>query len=128
MRTDEQKPDKRRERGTSWPHTAKSIAIKGAKRTSGGDAWKAVELTLGDLRRVREGLRGSQGTLSAAQKSAEAIVGRTKLGRPEGERRRLCRPKGRTVPERGERTGRRAPMSAGEAPEKAKARRSRRNG
>ena len=86
MRADEQKPDKRRERGTSRPHTAKSIAIKGAKRTSGGSASKAVELTLGDRRRVHRGLRGSQGPLTAAPKSAEAIVGEKKLRGTEEER------------------------------------------
>jgi hypothetical protein len=84
MRADEQKPDTRRERRTSRLLAAKSIAIKGAKRTSGGGASKAVELTLGGLRRVPSGLRGSQGLLTAAQKSAEAIVGQKKLCRPEG--------------------------------------------
>jgi hypothetical protein len=43
----------RRERWTSEPVTAKSISIKSAERRSGGCAWKAVELTSGDLRRVR---------------------------------------------------------------------------
>ena len=43
----------RRERWTSEPVTAKSISIKGAERRSGGCASKAVELTSGDLRRVR---------------------------------------------------------------------------
>ena len=56
---------------------AKSISIKGAKRKSGGGASKAVELTSGDLHRVPDsGLRGSQGSLTALQKSAEGIVTR----------------------------------------------------
>jgi hypothetical protein len=55
--------------------TAKSISIKGAKRRSGGCARKAVELTPGDLLRVRNGLRLSKGGLTAEQKSAEGIVG-----------------------------------------------------
>jgi hypothetical protein len=49
-RADEQKPDKRRERWTSWQMAAKSISIKGAERKFGGCALKAVELTSGDLR------------------------------------------------------------------------------
>jgi len=55
--------------------TAKSISIKGAKRRSGGCARKAVELTPGDLLRVRNGLRLSKGDLTAEQKSAEGVVG-----------------------------------------------------
>lgn len=50
MRPDEQEPDKRRERGTSQPPMAKSKSIKDAGRRFGGCAWKAVELTSGDLR------------------------------------------------------------------------------
>ncbi len=50
----------RRERWTSEPVAAKSISIKGAERRSGGCAWKAVRLTSGGLRRVRDdGLRGA---------------------------------------------------------------------
>jgi hypothetical protein len=49
MRADEQKPDMSRERRTSSLGTAKSISIKGAERRFGGCAWKAVELTSGDL-------------------------------------------------------------------------------
>jgi hypothetical protein len=42
----------------------------------GGCAVKAVELTSGDLRRVpQSGLIGSQGPMTAPQKSAEGIVG-----------------------------------------------------
>ena len=63
MRVDEQKPDKRRERGTSRQGTAKSISIKHAKRRSGDCARKAAELTSGDL--------------AGRQKSAEGIVGLT---------------------------------------------------
>ena len=47
------KPDMRRERRTSGRLVAKSISIKDAKRRSGGCARKAIELTPGDLRRVR---------------------------------------------------------------------------
>src|SRR5258706_16059789 len=75
MRVDEQKPDMRRECRTSGQLTAKSVSIKGAKRRSGGRAWKAVELTPGDLSCVRNGLRRPRGSLTAGQKSAEGIVG-----------------------------------------------------
>ena len=75
MRVDEQKSDIRRKCRTSGRLTAKSISIKGAKRRSGGCARKAVELTPGDLLRVRNGLRPSKGGLTAEQKSAEGIVG-----------------------------------------------------
>jgi hypothetical protein len=55
---------------------AKSTAIKGRGGKSGGHAAKAVGLTLGDLRCVPDSrLRSSQGGLTAAQKSAEGIVG-----------------------------------------------------
>ena len=43
-------------------------------RKSDGRAAKAVGLTLGDLCLRLRGLRLSQGDLTAAQKSAEAIV------------------------------------------------------
>ena len=78
MRADGQEPDKRRERRTSGPLTAKSISIKGAERKFGGGARKADELTSGDLWRVPVcgGLSESRGSLNAAQKSAEGIVGR----------------------------------------------------
>jgi hypothetical protein len=60
---------------TSGRVIAKSIPIKGLWRISGGDAWKAVELTQGDLAGVpKSGLRGSRGPLTADQKSAEGIV------------------------------------------------------
>src|SRR6266567_626818 len=49
VRVDGQKPNKRRERRTSGPLTAKSISIKGAKRRFGDCARKAAELTPGDL-------------------------------------------------------------------------------
>jgi hypothetical protein len=55
---------------------AKSTVIEGRGGKSGGRAAKAVGLTLGGLRRVpATGLRPSQGGLTAAQKSAEGIVG-----------------------------------------------------
>ena len=49
MRVDGQKPDIRRKRRTSGRLTAKSVSIKGAKRRFGDCAWKAAELTPGDL-------------------------------------------------------------------------------
>ena len=72
--------DKNRIRGlpgrTSEQLIAKSTAIKGRGGKSGGRAVKAVGLTLGDLRRVSaRRLRLPQGGLTAAQKSAEGIVG-----------------------------------------------------
>ena len=65
----------RRQHRTSGPLAAKSISIKGAKRRFGDGAWKAAELTPGDLLRVRNGLRLSKGGLTAEQKSAEGILG-----------------------------------------------------
>ena len=54
------------------PHPSRACGCR-----SGGCAVKAVELTSGDLRRVSETrLRGPQGSLTPAQKSAEGIVGR----------------------------------------------------
>src|SRR5712692_1451230 len=50
----------RRERRTSEQRIAKSISIEGAERKPGGCARKAVGLTSGGLRRVRDdGLRGA---------------------------------------------------------------------
>ena len=82
MRPDEQEPDMRRERGTSQPPMAKSKSIKDAGRRSGGCAWKAVELTSGDLQASvpKTGLGKSQGDPIELQKSAAGIVGRD----PEG--------------------------------------------
>ena len=55
---------------------AKSVVIKGRGGKSDGRAAKAVGLTSGGLRCVSAtGLRSSQGGLTAAQKSAEGIVG-----------------------------------------------------
>ena len=57
---------------------AKSTAIKDRGGKSGGRAVKAVGLTSGGLRYVSATrLRSSQGDLTAAQKSAEGIVGGT---------------------------------------------------
>ena len=76
MRVDGQEPDMRRKRRTSGQRIAKSISIKGAKRRFGDCAWKATELTPGDPRRVPSlELRKSRGFLTAAQKSAEGIIG-----------------------------------------------------
>jgi len=55
---------------------AKSTAIKDRGGKSGGRAVKAVDLTSGGLRCVpATRLRPPQGDLTAAQKSAEGIVG-----------------------------------------------------
>jgi hypothetical protein len=55
---------------------AKSAAIKDRGGKSGGRAAKAVDLTSGDLRCVSDSrLRSLQGGLTAAQKSADGIVG-----------------------------------------------------
>src|SRR5262245_55516971 len=80
--------DKNRIRGlpgrTSEQVIAKSTAIKGRGGKSGGRAGKAVGLTSGGLRRVpATGLRSSQDGLTAAQKSAEGIVGGSVRRRPE---------------------------------------------
>jgi len=64
----------RRQCRTSGQNTAKSISIKGAKRISGDCARKVEELTPGDLPCVRNGLRLSQGSLTAGQKPAEGVV------------------------------------------------------
>ena len=57
---------------------AKSSVIKGRGGKSGGRAVKAVGFTSGGLRCVPvTGLRSSQGGLTAAQKSAEGVVGGT---------------------------------------------------
>ena len=75
MRADEQKPNRRRERGASGLVIAKPISIKGAERRFGGDARKAVEITSGGLLVVAEArLRASQGVLTHGQKSAEGKV------------------------------------------------------
>ena len=61
---------------TSEQVIAKSATIKGRGGKSGGRAAKAVGLTSGGLRCVSATrLRLSQGDLTAAQKSAEGIVG-----------------------------------------------------
>lgn len=57
-------------------HIAKSRSIKDAKRRSGGCAPKAIELTPGDLPGAAFGrLRRPRGRLTAAQKSAEGVLG-----------------------------------------------------
>jgi hypothetical protein len=64
-------------RRTRGQMTSKSISIKGVGCKSGGCAVKAAGLTSGGLLRVPEpGLREPRGSLSAAQESAEGIVGR----------------------------------------------------
>ena len=61
---------------TSGRLIAKSISIKGQGCRSGRRAGKAIELTWGGLRRVPiSELREPQGGLTAAQESAEGVVG-----------------------------------------------------
>jgi hypothetical protein len=61
---------------TSGRLIAKSISIKDQGCRSGRDAGKAIELTQGGLRHVPTSeLREPQGDLTAAQESAEGIVG-----------------------------------------------------
>jgi hypothetical protein len=74
--------DKKRIRGlpgrTSEQPIAKSITIKDRGGRSDGRAVKAADLTSGGLRCVpQSGLRSPQGGLTAAQKSAEGVVGGT---------------------------------------------------
>ena len=74
---------------TSGQRIAKSISIKGTGCKSGGCAWKAVELTSGDLPFVLDSrLRIERSVLTGRQKSAEGVLGTRVL-------------KARTVPERG---------------------------
>ena len=80
---------------TSGHMTAKSISIKGTGRKSGGRALKVIELTRGDLRRVSLArLRGTS-LLTAAQRSAEGIVGHPAEG-PNGPRKGLIGAASRT--------------------------------
>ena len=61
--------------GTSRHRATKSISIKRRGCKSGGRALKDAKLTSGGLRRVRRsGLGEPQGSLIAAQKSAEGVV------------------------------------------------------
>ena len=61
--------------GTSGHEVTKSISIKRRGCKFGGRALKDAKLTSGGLCRVAESpLRGSRGSLTAAQKSAEGIV------------------------------------------------------
>ena len=76
MRVDEQTTDMRRQCRTSGQLTAKSVSIKGAERRSGDCAWKAAEITPGDLSCVvATRLREPKGDLTAGQKSAEGVLG-----------------------------------------------------
>ena len=65
---------------TSGQRIAKSRSIKGQGCRSGRDAVKAIELTWGDLRHCSIGplleLGKSRGDPTAAQESAEGVVGR----------------------------------------------------
>jgi len=68
---------------------AKSLSIKGQGCIFGRCAAKAAVLTSGGLGRVLDsGLRGLQGPLTAAQESAEAIVGSDTKG-PNGMERQV---------------------------------------
>jgi len=59
----------------SGPMIAKPISIKAAGCRSGACAWKAVELTSGDLPYVLESrLRIERSVLTGRQKSAEGVV------------------------------------------------------
>jgi hypothetical protein len=61
---------------------AKPISIKDAERKSGGCVRTAVELITGGLCGVSiAGLSESRGSLTAAQKSAEGVVGDTPKAR-----------------------------------------------
>ena len=61
---------------TSGPRIAKSISIKGQGCRSDRGAGKAIELTWGGLRCVPSSeLRAPRGDLTAAQESAEGVVG-----------------------------------------------------
>jgi hypothetical protein len=61
---------------TSGQRIAKSISIKGQGCRSGRRAGKAIELTWGGLRRVPiSELRPPRGDLTAAQESADGVVG-----------------------------------------------------
>ena len=76
MRVDEQTTDMRRQCRTSGQLTAKSVSIKGAERRSGDCAWKAAEITPGDLSCVvATRLREPKGDLTAGQKSAAQQLG-----------------------------------------------------
>ena len=61
---------------TSGRLITKSISIKGRGCRSGRGAGKAIELTWGGLRRVPNSeLRAPRGDLTAAQESADGVVG-----------------------------------------------------
>ena len=75
--------------------TTKPISIKNTGGKSDGCAWKAVELTSGDLPFVSESrLRMERFILTGRQKSAEGRSSVASLGNREGA-------KARTVPARG---------------------------
>jgi len=75
--------------------TMKPLSIKNTGGKSGGCAWKAVEITSGDLPFVSESrLRMEQFILTGRQKSAEGRSSVDSLGNQEGA-------KARTVPAKG---------------------------
>ena len=65
----------RRKRRTIWQLTAKSRSIKGAKRKSGGCAWKAKKLTSGGLPYVPDSATEKAARLS--DRAAEVSRGRS---------------------------------------------------
>ena len=75
--------------------TTKPISIKNTGGKSGGCAWKAVELTSGDLPFVSDSrLRGERSILTGRQKSAEGRSSVDSLGNQEGAKARTVPPKG----------------------------------
>src|SRR5690242_15933288 len=81
VRVDEQKPDIRRQCGTSRLLTAKSISIKGAKRRSGDCARKAAELTPGDLLRVAS---ATEVVVRQPDHGTEVSIGHIRSSRRQG--------------------------------------------
>ena len=75
MRVDGQEPDIRRQCRTSGQRTAKSISIKARSVDSATVHRKQLNLPQEICAVSRRRLRPSEGGLTAAQKSAEGIVG-----------------------------------------------------
>jgi len=66
--------DMRRQRWTSGPCTAKSTSIKGGKRRSDDCAWKAAEITPGDLSCCR-GIEATEEPGRGPERRVEVIRG-----------------------------------------------------
>jgi hypothetical protein len=89
---------------TSGRETAKSRSVNGERRKSGGCAQKAVELTPGGLRRVWQRTETGGHRLTAAQKSAEGIIGAGNepvIGVSPTQSRRTHRAEGPNGPRKG---------------------------